>query len=208
MTSIDKALDELADLYLTAPIPGHRRRPQYEDGHGLDVATRRVLPIRIAPPRLVDAQDEPKSDCDRLKFVNIANESLRDPLELAANRSIDGPFPLAVRYTRDRWIRMAVDRHGRVHLWRTLIDQDIQTGVVSLITARFWVRENVELISLTEPSRLFDLEAEPMLHLFMSDATKAKTLDGALGPYLKVHHQPIPQGTDSNLTARERYAPA
>lgn len=186
MNSIDQTLDHLADLFLTGPVDEDRLGSRFVVSH--DASGQRISPTRIAPKRSTSGQHRSPSHVG-LTLIRPESEKLLDPLEQMIASSLDRPVVLAVQYPRDRQIRLMVDRDGRVHLWRSQVDANIHAGLVSLITARFWVREHIELIALTEPTCKFDMEAEPMLHVLTGDATKAEALDSVFGPFMKVHVQ-------------------
>lgn len=187
MHSIDQTLDHLANLYLTGPLEDSHPGLRLNGSSVRSLPLHQARPVRIPPQRSLAAHHRWGADSDRLNFAHIETEM--SPLEQAVIGSLESPVQLAVRSPRDRRIRLFVDRHGRIHLWRRQTNQDLHACVVSLITARFWVKENIELIALTQPSCPFDLNAEPMLHVLTSDAAKARTFDGLLGPYMKVHVQ-------------------
>lgn len=199
MISIDQVLDQLADLYLTGPMEGHRCSPGADISKKPGLSAWRAGPKRLPPSPAVAGQE---TDGDRPKLVDDQNETLLKSLEQAVTSSMDSPLPLAVRYPGDRQMRLLVDRHGRVHLWRGRLVHDIHTDVVNLFTARFWVSENIELIALAQRECLFDLDAAPMLHIFTYSATDPELLGSALGPFTQVHIQSTPEASGSDNTLR------
>lgn len=143
------------------------------------------------PARTVSRLASPPSAAgaspDRLKLANADTGAGEYHLENRLAEMIKAPVPLEARCPREWRVRLILDGDGRVHIWRPSVDLDAHEGVISLINARFWVRENMQLLALSQPECRFDLDAEPMLHLFTTDAAKGTPMIGMLGPFLKVH---------------------
>ena len=163
MQSNRKTLDHLAGLYLSAPhsfAPGHPRSRR--NGHGLHHANDRL--------RLADLE-------------SAVDMSLSDTL----TEALQGAARLEIGCPQEPMVQMYLDATGRIHLWRGRVDSNAHAAIISLIKARFWVRENIRLIALTQPDSRFSLDAEPMLHVLTDNVSKATSLNGSLGPYLKMH---------------------
>lgn len=187
----DEMLNEPADLYLTGPVhtgvesPGQRGVDGRRRRSRPDVAS--PLRVRVVnPPR----RRGPATDTSRRDVLGWVDRGVAIDeygLENQLAEQFDGPVPLQARCPHQPCIRLLVDRAGRIHIWRGQLDNDAHAGIVSLIEARFWVHENIELIALAQQACKFDLTAEPMLHLFTPNTTTAAALEDKLGPYLKLH---------------------
>jgi hypothetical protein len=191
MHSHQRKLENLADLYLSEPAaqvnivrsPGDSPSRR---SHRPDLALQSAYAQSQRPICERDSVAPP----DRLRLVPGDVKVDEYHLENRLAEELHHPVPLMARCPHEWRARMMVDGAGRIHLWRGQVDHDAHVGIVSLINARFWVRENIQLIAMTQPECGFDLGAEPMLHVFISDQAKAGVLDGMLGPYLRVHVLP------------------
>ena len=60
-------------------------------------------------------------------------------------------------------------------------------AIVELVAVRSWARQHRQLLQLTERSRRFDADADPVLHLFTDRADLSVDLVARLGSLLKLH---------------------
>ena len=112
-----------------------------------------------------------------------------DPRVTAA---IPGGVALEARCPAAPDAQLALDAAGRLHL---LLRHDSETGdpptpkeaIVELVAVRTWARQHRELLQLTERTRRFDPDADPVLHLFTDRADLSVELVARLGSLLKLH---------------------
>ncbi len=152
---------------------------------GTESGATRTVSRLASPPSSRSTDANPEGG--RLKLAPADHGPGEYHLENRLAETIDGPMPLEARCPKEWCVRLILDGAGRIHIWRANVDHDAHAGVISLINARFWVRENMKLIAMTQPECKFDLDAEPMLHLFTTDAAKGTPMIGMLGPFLMVH---------------------
>lgn len=96
--------------------------------------------------------------------------------------ALDDPMPLDARLPDQPDTQLAVDAHGTVHLLKKgsgVVSED----VMQLIEAGQWVRQNLELIALTQRDHDF-VDTPPMMHLLTDQATQ---LTGKLAGQIKLH---------------------
>lgn len=106
--------------------------------------------------------------------------------------SIPGGVALDARCPSAPDAQLALDATGRLHL---LLRHDSDAGdlptpreaIVELIAVRTWARQHRQLLQLTERSRRFDADADPVLHLFTDRADLSVELVARLGGLLKLH---------------------
>lgn len=106
--------------------------------------------------------------------------------------SIPGGVALEARCPSAPDAQLALDAAGRLHL---LLRHDSDTGdlptpreaIVELVAVRTWARQHRQLLQLTERSRRFDPDADPVLHLFTDRADLSVELVSRLGGLLKLH---------------------
>lgn len=92
------------------------------------------------------------------------------------------PVTLDARIPNQANTQLAVDAQGTVHLLKKgsgVVSED----VMQLIEAGQWVRENLELIALTQRDQDF-VDTAPVLHLLTDQATQ---LTGKLQSQIKLH---------------------
>jgi len=106
--------------------------------------------------------------------------------------SIPGGVALEARCPSAPDAQLALDAAGRLHL---LLRHDSDVGdlptpreaIVELVAVRTWARQHRQLLQLTERSRRFDPDADPVLHLFTDRADLSVELVSRLGGLLKLH---------------------
>ena len=106
--------------------------------------------------------------------------------------SIPGGVALEARCPSAPDAQLALDATGRLHL---LLRHDSDLGdlptpreaIVELVAVRTWARQHRQLLQLTERSRRFDPDADPVLHLFTDRADLSVELVSRLGGLLKLH---------------------
>lgn len=123
-----------------------------------------------------------------------------------------GGVALQARCPRHPQTQLLLDEDGAIHLLRryvpanpkSILDEGLRAAVLDLIEARAWVRENLELLALTQRQCLFDADAEPVLHLFTSEAKLATALVGRLGQFVRLHLlQQVKVGRESTWFSTE-----
>lgn len=109
-----------------------------------------------------------------------------------AAASIPGGLALEARCPSQPHTQLAIDAVGRLHL---LHRHDSAEGdpptpkeaIVELVAVRDWARQHRQLLQLTERTRHFDADADPVLHLFTDRADLSVNLVSRLGELLKLH---------------------
>jgi hypothetical protein len=89
---------------------------------------------------------------------------------------LPGLSPLAARCPRHAAVQLAVDSFGHVHLLLAAIEQPVTPAIRTLLEARQWAGEHRSLLALTHPSKTFDPQSEPLIHLFTDQPRLAADL--------------------------------
>lgn len=163
-----------ASKLATAPASAARRSPannkqEQKTGTAPVSAPSQPLaePMRPAPsPRVLT----PEPELDLVALIAQGSAALLSPVTLDA------------RIPNQANTQLAVDAQGTVHLLKKgsgVVSED----VMQLIEAGQWVRENLELIALTQRDQDF-VDTAPVLHLLTDQATQ---LTGKLQSQIKLH---------------------
>ncbi|MEO1235545.1 MAG: hypothetical protein AAFX76_02025 [Planctomycetota bacterium] len=109
-----------------------------------------------------------------------------------AAASIPGGLALEARCPAQPHTQLALDAAGRLHLLHRhdSADGDPPTpkeAIVELVAVRDWARQHRALLQLTERTRHFDPDADPILHLFTDRADQSVHLVARLGRLLRLH---------------------
>lgn len=111
--------------------------------------------------------------------------------DLDLSQFLAGSLRLAARCPRQPGTQIVLDEGGRLHLLRrhtvSNAGESIQQACLNLFEASAWVREHLELLSMTQRQLRFDTAAEPTMHLFTDDARSAVALARQLPAPLKLH---------------------
>ena len=171
-----------------APPPFKAARPA-ANGEAASSSSRAAAdPPPAAAAAAFRAQSDALSDLDD-PAVSLFDLIDTDPRTTA---SIPGGLPLEARCPRQPETQLAVDAAGRLHL---LHRHDSASGdmptpreaIVNLVAVRDWARQHLALLQLTERTRHFDLDVDPVLHLFTDRADQAVSLVAQLGDLVKLH---------------------
>ena len=104
-----------------------------------------------------------------------------------------GGVMLEARCPLQTQAQLLVDQSGCLHLLRChstgddIGEADLQVAVLDLIQLRNWANEHIELLQLTQRQLRFDIQSEPVLHLFTDRADLGTALITRLGQFLKLH---------------------
>lgn len=141
-----------------------------------------------APPRDTSAPARPTA--------TTAGAAPSDEPDLAAFLDLGpagGGLVLQARRPGHERTQVLLDEAGTLHLLHRHdpgegdTAESLRAAVLELIDTRQWVREHIALLQLTQRQCRFDLEAEPVLHLFTPDAKLAVSLADSIGTYVKLH---------------------
>ncbi|MEM6459097.1 MAG: hypothetical protein AAF710_06870, partial [Planctomycetota bacterium] len=155
-----------------------------------------TLPPLAEPVHLDALEPEPPAEAADQKS-EIKNQKSPDLFALIdsdprAAASIPGGLALEARCPSQPHTQLALDSTGRLHL---LHRHDSAEGdpptpreaIVELVAVRDWARQHRDLLRLTERTRHFDPDADPVLHLFTDRADLSVNLVARLGELLKLH---------------------
>ncbi len=146
-------------------------------------AARPALPPLDTPVQVPAASHAPAAEPDLFELIDT---------HARTHASIPGGIALDARCPSAPHAQLALDATGRLHL---LLRHDSATGdlptpretIVELLAVRTWARQHRQLLQLTERSRRFDADADPVLHLFTDRADLSVELVSRLGSLLKLH---------------------
>jgi hypothetical protein len=181
--------DAAASLHLT-------RETRANDDHGQPMQERPEYPAPTPPQHTPRVRQRPS-----MRDAAPVNASISPRLDSADHLGLDG-LTLDARCPSHRDIQIFVDMDARVHLLKwvedlSLIDPSntaketvqslLKIGLMDLIEVRSWVRDNIELIRLTQRDLDMDLAIEPNLHLFTNHAHAAVAAVHSLGNLATLH---------------------
>ncbi|MEM8737880.1 MAG: hypothetical protein AAGG38_05295 [Planctomycetota bacterium] len=157
--------------------------------HPEDAPTPRAAAAPSPAPFPPSAEPDTPDPSPAAAAVDLVELIDSDPHAAA---SIPGGLALEARCPAQPHTQLALDAAGRLHL---LHRHDAAQGdpptpkeaIVELVAVRDWARQHRALLQLTERTRHFDPDADPVLHLFTDRADLSVHLTARLGNLLRLH---------------------
>lgn len=96
-----------------------------------------------------------------------------------------GAIALEARCPTMPAVQLALDQQGRVHVMTA--NDNAREAAITLLEVQAWAVEHLAVLRLTQRQCRFDMDAQPVVHLFATDGIAAASMTRTLNASLKLH---------------------